>query len=146
MSELEYMKDLFYNHLPVASENKKKVEKYFSRLEEIIFTTDPDAIERDEFPPDDPAISGSREYKYHSVDQFKKLASGHQQLPCGQDVGHSESKQAELPPTENRGADSKDLAYVQEHTQGGGASVDGREESKHFSGELDRGCSSQLPN
>jgi len=146
MSELAYMKDLFENHLPVAAENKKKVKKYDSRLEDIIFTTDPDAIERDEFPPDDPATCGSREYKYHSVDQFKKLASGHQQFTRGQDMGCSESKQAELPTTENRGPDFKDLAYVQEHPQGGGASLDGREESKHFSGELDRGCSSQLPN
>jgi hypothetical protein len=144
LAELKFMKDLFDKHLPVGS-NREDINKYFSCLEELIFTKDPDDIQREEFPPDDPATSGSREYRYYSADQFKKLAGGYQQFPSRQDLGHAENKQEELPPTENRSSDTQDVAHIQEHTDGRGISTNQWNPCPDIQGQLDRGNTSQLP-
>jgi len=144
-SELNFLKDLFATNLPVG-ENTKQAQEYFSRLEELISTKDPDDIQREEFPPDDPAISGSREYRYYSSDQFKKLASGHPQPSRGQDLGHTESKQEKLSPTENRGSILEDLAHLQEHPTTSRAQIDRRDHNPDLCGELDRGNDRKFPN
>jgi hypothetical protein len=140
LTELQFMKDLFENYLPVGA-NKKDIQKYFSSLEEIICTKEdgPNAIQREEFPPDDPAISGTREYRYYSADQFKKLAGGYQQFPDRQDMGHTESKQAELPSTEDRGADPQVVAHIQERSPGRQPHLSGFNQCPDIQGQLDGG-------
>jgi len=112
------MKDLFQKHLPTGK-NTNEIDEYFNRLHQLICTNDEstDQIQREQFPPDDPTISGGREYWYYSSDQFKKLASGHPQLQCGQDLGHGENKQEELSPAKNRSSDSEDMAYIPKHPE-----------------------------
>ena len=140
LSELSFMKDLFDNYLPVGS-NKEDIEKYFSRLEELICTKDNglNAIEREEFPPDDPAISGTREYRYYSSDQFKKLVGGYQQFPDRQGMGHPESKQTELSTTEDRSADPEIVAHLQECSPGREPDSHGLDEHTDIQGQLDGG-------
>lgn len=134
------MKDLFDNYLPVGS-NKEDIQKYFSRLEELICNKDDGthAIEREEFPPDDPAISGTREYRYYSSDQFKKLVGGYQQFPDRQSVGHPESKQEELPSTEDRSSSPEIVAHLQECSPGCQSYSDGLDQHPDIQGELDGG-------
>ena len=90
IGELEFMKDLFTNHLPVGK-NREEIDKYFMDLEKVIYTTDYHKIKNDEFPePDvDECVCGiehdeslpadhkcqRREYKYFSADLLKQQAS-----------------------------------------------------------------------
>lgn len=114
-SELEFLKELFLDKLPIG-DKKRDIEKYFSKLEEVIDNKDinPDDIEREQFPPDDPATSGNRVYKYHSVAEFKKLASRPKQLTGQQDVDSGETKQEILSTNETQPTKSDDMAHVQE--------------------------------
>jgi len=103
--------------LPVGS-NMKDVDKYFTYLEEAIDNKDlnPNDIQREEFPPDDPATSGSRVYKYHSSAQFKKLASRPNQITGQHDVGIGQDQQENLPTESHQSSKSEDVACVQECT------------------------------
>ena len=108
------MKQLFFENLPIGDKTEN-IEKYFSLLEEAISTTD--NVQREEFPPDDPAISGSRVYKYHSSAQFAKLAGGHEHVSSGQDMGSTETKQTDIPTIQNQPNELPDVARIQEHTK-----------------------------
>lgn len=116
-AELDYLKELFFEKLPVG-QKLSEVKKYFSYLEDVIDNKDCDDIQREEFPPDDPAVSGSRVYKYHSSSQFKKLASGHQSIADSEDVDTATSEQKKLPTEPDKCPESKDLAHVPKHTEG----------------------------
>jgi len=113
-SELAYMKQLFFENLPIGDKTEK-IEKYFSLLEEAISTTD--NVQREEFPPDDPAISGSRVYKYHSSAQFAKLAGGHQHVTSGQDLDNTEAKQEIIPTIKSIPDEFPNMARIQEHSK-----------------------------
>lgn len=112
--ELEFMRDLFRNKLPVAPENQQKAEEYFNSLEELISTKDAASIERERFPPDDPAVCGTREYRYYSAHQFKELASRSQPIPSGQELDVPQDQQTKLSSTENQNPNSQDMAHVPE--------------------------------
>lgn len=116
-AELIFLKELFMEKLPIGNKTDD-IKKYFSYLEQAIDNKDidPNEIEREQFPPDDPATSGERVYRYHSASQFKKLAGGYPQFTSGQNMGHSESKQEVLSTDENKCPDVQDVAHVQEHT------------------------------
>lgn len=103
------MRVLFEKHLPVKDNTKCK--EYFNRLEQVI-CTNPNEVQREEFPPDDPAVHGTREYKYYSTYYSKKLASGHHNPPSEQDLGHRESKQTELPPAQDKHTEPSDMARL----------------------------------
>jgi len=125
-AELDFLRDLFFDKLPMG-EKKKNVEQLFSLLEEAIYNKDPDDIQREEFPPDDPAISGNRVYKYHSAAQFKKLASRHQQLTGQQDMDTTKDQQEVVSTEPNQHSKSEDVAYVQEHPETGHTEIKQRE-------------------
>lgn len=116
-SELEFLKELFYEKLPVGKK-MAEVKKYFSYLEDIIDNKDIDELQREEFPPDDPATSGDRVYKYHSASQFKKLAGGHQSITNTENVDSTKSQQEELSSEQDKCSESKDVAHVQKHPKG----------------------------
>lgn len=138
------MKELFERDLPVG-EKKDNIKEYFSRLEELIYTNDYEQLQREEFPPDDATVGGGREYKYYSAHQFKEHASRHQQPPSGQDMGHSESKQTELPSTEDRSPKFENVAHLQECTSTSPADPTGPDNHSDHSRELDRGHVGKLP-
>jgi len=139
------MKDLFQKHLPIGK-NTDEIEEYFNRLHELICTNDESKtpIQREQFPPDDATTSGSREYWYYSSDQFKKLASGHSQLECGQDLGHGENKQEKLSPTKNRSSDTQDMAYIPKHPEFRRARSFNGSSCPDIQGQLDRRYSGEL--
>ncbi|NBX48664.1 hypothetical protein EBT25_01760 [bacterium] len=82
-NELDFMKDLFFNKLPI-NENEHKMEElndYFNRVQQAIFTKDPN-FKYDEFPRDysvidiDGAVQRPpTQYKYFSQDLLKQQAS-----------------------------------------------------------------------
>jgi len=116
-AELEFMKDLYMHHLPVQEEKQAEVQKYFSRLEELISTTDDvTTIPRDEFPPDDPTTSGHREYKYHSSLEFKKQASRHPPQLRGQDMDSRESQQTDVSTTKDQSTRTQNVEHIPECT------------------------------
>jgi hypothetical protein len=133
-AELEFLKQLFYENLPIG-DNTEVVDEYFSCLRKVIYSKD-GRIEREEFPPDDPAVCGKREYRYYSADKFKELASGRQHPTLGQDLGYTESKSAELHAKQDHAAESKDMEYIQERSLFGGT-FDADAKHHDFSGELD---------
>lgn len=108
-SELKFLRELYFENLPIGPETKA-LKKYFTLLEKAI--DNKEHVVRESFPPDDPAICGERVYKYHSAAAFKEQALRHQQITDGQSVGHSESKQAIVPSTEDKRTTTKDLARV----------------------------------
>jgi len=82
-NELDFMKDLFFNKLPIneIEHNMDDIKDYFNRVQEAIFTKDPD-FKYDEFPRDysvidiDGAVQRPpSQYKYFSQDLFKQQAS-----------------------------------------------------------------------
>jgi hypothetical protein len=81
-NELDYMKDLFMNHLPInkVQHNMDEIEDYFNRVQEAIYTKD-ENFKYDEFPRDysvidvDGAVQRApSQYKYFSQDLFKQQA------------------------------------------------------------------------
>ena len=145
--ELEFMRDLFRNKLPVAPENQKKAEEYFNSLEELISTKDAASIERERFPPDDPAICGTREYRYYSAHQFKELASRPQPITSGQELDVPENQQTKLPATENKSPDTQDVAHVPELPAFRRArTLQSCSICPDIQGQLDRRNSGELPN
>lgn len=135
-AELAFLKELFFENLPLG-DNADKIQEYFSYLEKAIATKDPDEFKREEFPPDDPATCGDRIYKYHSASYFKQRASEQPTIANGLGLGSTQSKQAELPSTEDPASEAKDLAYIQECKSGRGASIDGRNPCPDIQGQLD---------
>lgn len=142
-AELDFLKKLFYENLPVG-EDMSGIENYFSSLEKLIFTKDGSSLQREEFPPDDPAVCGEREYRYYSTDLAQKLASGRSHPAIGQDMGHSESKQTELHAKQDHPSESKDLEHIQEHSYFGGC-CDAHADREHLLGELDSKHLGELP-
>lgn len=112
-SELAFLRELFKEKLPVGDKTKD-IDKYFSYLEEAIDTRDPNEFEREEFPPDDPAISGSRVYKYHSAAQFKKLASRPDSVPGQPNVDIGQNQQENISAESHQSSKPEDVAYIQE--------------------------------
>jgi hypothetical protein len=114
-SELAFLRELFKDKLPVGS-NMKDVDKYFTYLEEAIDNKDlnPNDIQREEFPPDDPATSGSRVYKYHSSTQFKKLASRPTPISGQHDMDTGKDQQENLSTKSDQSPKPEDMARVQE--------------------------------
>ena len=141
-AELDFMRELMKTSLPVG-DKKKEMEDYFSFLEEAICNND-QRLRREEFPPDnDSAIGGERVYKYHSATQFKELASRPLEQHSGQDLGHPESKQTELPPTPDIGSSIENVACDSEHRD----SLDSCERGENgncVQGKLDPGHSGDL--
>jgi hypothetical protein len=133
-AELSFLEDLFYENLPIG-DNVDAVKQYFSCLKKLIYAKDGE-IEREEFPPDDPAICGEREYRYYSSDKFKELASRHNDTTLGSNLGHSESKQKDIHAKQDTSANTQDLEHVQEHPLFGGT-FDADQEHHHLRGELD---------
>jgi hypothetical protein len=87
-AELEYMRDIFFNKLPLG-ENVEPIREYFNRLEELIDTTDGiKHINNEKFEEDRP----DTDYKYFSNDLFKIRSSGNQLLNDGQDVDDSTTR------------------------------------------------------
>jgi hypothetical protein len=140
-AELDFLKKLFNENLPVG-DNIDKINEYFNSLEELIYTKDGN-LEREEFPPDDPTVCGQREYRYYSTDLTQKLASGRNDPAIGQDMGHSESKQAELHAEQDYTTEPQDLEHIQEHSYFGGC-CNAHADNNHLSGQLDSGNSSKL--
>jgi hypothetical protein len=118
-AELAFMRELFFENLPLG-EKKGQIEDYFNCLEKAIDTKDPDEFEREQFPPDDPASSGDRVYKYHSAAQFKQHASQCQvqRLEHGPGLGDSQKPQAELPAAQGPPAEDGHLERLQERPGG----------------------------
>jgi hypothetical protein len=142
-SELTFLEDLFRESLPVG-DNTETIKEYFSCLKKLIYTNDGEfQIEREEFPPDDPAICGEREYRYYSADKFKELAGRHQHPNHGQNVGHPESKQADLHAKQDSLADAQDMEYIQEcpHYT---TTFHADSNDNHLPGELDTRDSSEF--
>lgn len=138
-AELDFLLDLYQNYLPTGK-NDKEIKEYFSRLEELIFTTDGN-VERESFPDD--ADSRDRDYKYYSVDQFKQLASGHLHLPSEQNMGHPESKSQDLHDESHHATISSNLEHVQEYPER--SSTHHTDIDDHdFPGKLDARDASQL--
>lgn len=142
-AELDFLKELFNKNLPVG-DNTTKIDEYFSSLEKLICTNDATTLEREEFPADDPAVCGEREYRYYSADLTQKLASGHRYPAIGSDMGHTESKQENLHASQDHPTESKDMEHIQEHSYFGGC-CNAHADHNHFSGELDTGNSGKLP-
>lgn len=80
LNQLQYMKDLFENHLPIG-DNKSHISEYFSRLEELISTKE--NIAPEQFENDDP----TKDYKYFSAALLRELASRPVIQPDGEVVG-----------------------------------------------------------
>lgn len=108
-AELEFMKDLFFHHLPLG-DNKKHIEEYFYRLQESI--DNKEEIKNDDFPDDD---DPKFEYRYFSPSLFKERSS---RLRSGTDLQDMD------PPAIDNGLDnpipsdpkmSPDLQCVPEH-------------------------------
>lgn len=111
-AELEFMRELFNKNLPVGN-NKKQIEEYFNRLEELIYNTDePEHIVREQFPPADPAVCGEREYWYYSSDYFKKLASQPKPITGEQDVVDSKDREV-VSSDQNQSTTTQDMEYIQ---------------------------------
>lgn len=84
-AELDFMKDLFLNKLPLG-ENKEHIEEYFNRLETLIDTKDYDGnINREQFTDDVPGAN----YRYFSSTSARIRASGHALLSDGQGMDSS---------------------------------------------------------
>lgn len=143
LSELNFLKNLFFENLPIG-DKKQEIEEYFSCLEKAIYTNEP--IQREEFPPDDTTTSGDRVYKYHSAAAFKELASRHIESSSGQDMDHSQSQQADLSTTPDFPPASEIVAHIQERPERRDTDSDGRIDDPNFCGELDRGCPCELCN
>lgn len=141
IAELQFLKDLLFENLPMG-DNKKHIEEYFSCLEKAIYTNEP--IEREQFPPDDPAISGTRTYKYHSSTAFKELASRPVQSLSGQDMDHTESKQEKLSTAPDLPSTTENVAHLQEHSSRCQPDPDGRIDDPNLFGQLDGGCPCEL--
>jgi hypothetical protein len=118
-AELAFMRELFFENLPLG-EKKGQIEDYFNCLEKAIDTKDPDEFQREQFPPDDPATSGDRVYKYHSAAQFKQHASQRQvqQLEHGPGMGDPQEPQAELPAAQGSATKNGHLECIQECPSG----------------------------
>lgn len=139
---MDFLKGLFFESLPIG-ENKEVIEEYFNCLEKLIYTKDVE-IEREQFPPDDPAISGEREYRYYSADQFKELAGGHNKPTIGQDMGHTESKSSDLSSKPDDATNTQDMEHVQEYSLFGGT-FDADRIGNSVRGELDSRNPRELP-
>jgi hypothetical protein len=85
MSELQEMRAIFRDCLPVG-EDISKAEEYFNSLEEVICTNDfeanPDPLQREEFEHDDPDV----QYSYISDAVFKERSSNRELRAYRQDV------------------------------------------------------------
>lgn len=80
--ELEYMKDLFLNKLPIG-DNVEHLQRYFNDLEKVIYTTD--NVKNDEFPSNDT----ERDYRYFSASLLKERASRDPDITNGENVADS---------------------------------------------------------
>ncbi len=80
-NELDFMRDLFFTKLPLNQEKAQEVEEYFNRVQEAIYTKDPN-FKYEDFPDDystvdiDGAVQRPpTQYKYFSQDLFKQQGS-----------------------------------------------------------------------
>lgn len=105
-----FLKDLFENSLPISKEKMEDVQNYFSLLEKAIYTNED--VRREEFPPIDPDIAGSREYKYHSAAAFKEHASKSRLLDNGQNVDSLKCVSEEISATQGQSTTAQDLECV----------------------------------
>lgn len=123
-SEYYYIRDLFDQHLPVGP-NRDKLEEYFNDLHKVIFTKDPNDIQRierecfedDLRPVGDGASSSS--YKHISASTFKQQASFIQPESHEQNVENSTLQLGYAPiPSQSSSKESKCATSVSEHPNG----------------------------
>lgn len=110
--ELEQMKDLFLNKLPIG-DNKEHIEQYFNDLEKVIYTTDD--VKNDEFPTDD----AQRDYRYFSASLLKERASRDPDITDGKDVANSTNAIGSTRTVQNGREESQHVPCVSEYPEPG---------------------------
>lgn len=119
VAELEHIKDLFFNKLPVG-ENLKPLEEYFNELENVIFTKGPQEIKNEQFPTATPDVGEGEagSYKYYSPSLLKELASGHKYELLQQDMDPSSDPQGFKHAVSGGHEESKSLPSISECSEG----------------------------
>jgi hypothetical protein len=115
MAELEEMKTIFQDCLPIG-EYTEKSNEYFNRLKEIIYTNDydsnPNPLERDRFDHDEPDI----QYTYISDALFKEQSSKPKLWTERQSLGDQpDVHEGQVPQLDSE--ITADLASIPEHQE-----------------------------
>lgn len=113
-AELEFMKELFFDKLPVG-ENTEHITEYFNELEKVIFTKNEQVGNEDFESIDREPGAIEREYTYISPSLFKEYSSRLLDGGLPQEMGTPTIANGIESPTPGGHEESKSLPPIPEH-------------------------------